>query len=281
MTGRTVAAFFGLAFALGWGVAILMLVFQDQIKSVLGPIDSTNPVFILVVYSPALAGVFLVWRHFGVAGFGRFFRRLTMVRMPLAWWLILLLGIPAIKYLGAFLSGNSLGFPLSSWWKLFPALLAVALVGPVEELGWRGVALPLLQRRFVPIVAGLIVGGFWAMWHLPAFAFGDTPQSAWSFGPFVVGVIAICMIQVPMFNASKGSLLIAAAYHFQINGPAWPEAQPWENWLFAGAAVVVMVVCRRSMFSRDGAVTGVLATEQPVTRLSGPVIPERASLADA
>jgi membrane protease YdiL (CAAX protease family) len=216
-------------------------------------------VFILVVYSPAMAGVFLVWRHYGVRGLGSFFRRFTMLRMPLAWWLLLLLGIPAIKYLGAYLGGSSLEFPYSSWWNVLPALLAVAFIGPMEELGWRGVGLPLLQRRFAPFWAGLIVGALWALWHAPAFAFGDTPQSAWSFGPFVIGVIAICMIQVPMFNASRGSLLIAALYHLQLNVPAWPDAQPWENWLFAALAVVVMIVCRRSMFSRRAAVTEVLA----------------------
>jgi CAAX protease family protein len=259
VTRRTVMAFFALAFLLGWGIAILMLAFQDSIEAVLGPIDGTNPVFVLVVYSPAIAGVFLVWRHYGVRGLGSFFRRFTLVRMPLAWWLLLLLGIPAVKYLGAYLSGNTLELAYSPWWNLLPALLAVAFIGPMEELGWRGVGLPLLQRRFAPFWAGLIVGAFWALWHLPAFALGDTPQSTWSFGPFVVGVIAICMIQVPMFNASRGSLLIAALYHLQLNVPAWPDAQPWENWLFAALAVVVMIVCRRSMFSCRGAVTDVLA----------------------
>ena len=42
--------------------------------------------------------------------------------------------------------------------RLLPALLAMLLIGPIEELGWRGVALPLLQRRFSPLWAGLILG---------------------------------------------------------------------------------------------------------------------------
>ncbi|GEM_PF-4526205 len=38
-------------------------------------------------------------------------------------------------------------------WRLFMLVL-----GPVEEFGWRGVALPLLQRCFVPLWSDLLLG---------------------------------------------------------------------------------------------------------------------------
>ena len=87
-------------------------------------------------------------------------------------------------------------------------------------------ALPLLQRRFAPLTAGLILGSFWGLWHAPAFLHSGTPQSAWSFGPYVIGVLALGVIVKPMFNAARGSILIAALFHVQVNGPAWPDAQP-------------------------------------------------------
>lgn len=68
-----------------------------------------------------------------------------------------------------------------------------------------------------------------------------------------------------MFNAARGSILVAALFHFQLNGPAWPEVQPWENYLFAIAAVVIVLLNRKAMLTRDQAVTEVLtpAEEQP------------------
>jgi CAAX protease family protein len=50
-----------------------------------------------------------------------------------------------------------------------------------------------------------------------------------------------------------------------MNGPAWPEAQPWENDLFVIAAVVVVLLNRKAMLTRDQAVTEVLmpGAEQP------------------
>jgi len=111
----------------------------------------------------------------------------------------------------------------------------------MEELGWRGVALPLLQRRFTPFVASLVLGVIWAVWHLPAFFMSGTPQSGWSFGSFFLGVMAITIILTPMFNAARGSLLVAALYHFLMNNPIWPDAQPWDSVLFALVAVVVVL----------------------------------------
>jgi hypothetical protein len=75
----------------------------------------------------------------------------------------------------------------------------------------------------------------------------------------VLGVLALGVIFTPMFNASKGTILIPILFHFQMNGPQWPEAQPWENPLFAAVAVIVVVLNRGSMLGRARGVTSVLA----------------------
>jgi membrane protease YdiL (CAAX protease family) len=141
---------------------------------------------------------------------------------------------------------------------VLPALLVTLLIGPIGEFGWRGVALPLLQQRFAPLWAGLILGGLWALWHVPAFFMSGTPQSGWALGPFFLGVLAVGFLLTPLFNAARGSLLIAALYHFQMNNPAWPEAQPWENYLFALLAVIVVVLNRKAMLTRGGTPNEVL-----------------------
>jgi membrane protease YdiL (CAAX protease family) len=60
-------------------------------------------------------------------------------------------------------------------------MFAITLfIGPVgEEFGWRGVALPLLQRRFAPLWASLILGTIWGVWHLPSrICLGDPRRTA-------------------------------------------------------------------------------------------------------
>ena len=255
MSLRTLWWFMAVTFGLGWGTGAILFLFTDQIEALFGPVSGTNPVFILLVWSPAIAGLTLVWRHYGRSGVGRFLRRLTLWKTPSPWWVFLLLGIPAVKYLGAAFNGTAGDFPFSPWYGLLPAMAIALFIGPIEELGWRGVALPVLQRRYAPLGAGLILGAFWAIWHAPSFLLSGSPQSAWDFAPYLLGVLALSVIITPLFNAAQGSILMAALFHFQINGPAWPDAQPWENYLFAGLAIAVVMLNKKAMLTRTNAVT--------------------------
>ena len=178
MSLRSLLPFFALAFGLTWGIAALLILFTDQMEAIFGPLSYTNPVFILAVYSPGITAVFLVWRHYGVEGVGSFVRRLTLWRMPLAWWAFLVIGIPTLFYLGAAIKGTATDpFPFSPWYDVLPALVTALFIGPIEEFGWRGVALPLLQRRFAPLQAGFMLGAIWGLWHVPAFLLSETHRA--------------------------------------------------------------------------------------------------------
>lgn len=48
-------------------------------------------------------------------------------------------------------------------------LLIIFAVVLGEETGWRGYALPQLQRRFSPLASSLILALVWFGWHLPQF----------------------------------------------------------------------------------------------------------------
>ena len=259
LTFRSLCTFFLGTFGLSWGSGVLYLLFQAKVEAVFGPMGYTNPVFIFMVYAPGVVGVIMVWRHYGLSGLGSFLRRLALRRMSLSWWLVLVVGMPAVFYAGAAINGNLTDpFPFSPWYAVLPALLPMFFIGPIEELGWRGVALPLLQRRLRPMWAGLVLGVVVAFWHTPSFLVSGTKQSAWAFWPFFFGIVAISVILTPMFNAARGSLLVAALFHAQMNNPIWPDAQPWDMWLFVAVAVVVAVVNRRALLDRGEAVTAIL-----------------------
>ena len=263
MTARTLGPFLALAFGLTWGIAALLILYADQIAAIFGEIDLSNPLVILAIYAPGFAGLFLVWWYHGLEGLVSFLRRLTLWRAPLRWWLFLILGIPAIVYAGAAINGT-LGdpIPFSSWTAALPALALAMFLGPIEEFGWRGLALPLLQRRFAPFWAGLILGIIWAAWHIPSFLMSGMPQSSWSVAPYFLGIIAVSVILTPFFNASKGSLLVAVLYHFQLMNPIFPDAQPWDNILWIAVAVIVVLLNRRKMFRKEEGVTEVLMPEE-------------------
>jgi len=263
MKTKILIPFLAITFGLTWGVAALLFLFYDQMVAIFGELSMSNPVFILLVYSPGIAGVLLVWRTYGFKGLKGFFRRLILWQAPAAWWVFIILGIPLIVCSGAAIKGSiSDPFPFTPWYQVFPAIALALFLGPIEEFGWRGVALPLLQRKFSPFWAGSILGCIWGIWHIPSFLGSGTPQSAWAFGPFFIGIVAMSIILTPLFNASRGSLLISALFHFQMMNPAFPDAQPWDILLFVIAAVIIVWLNRHTMFKRGTGITEVLMPEK-------------------
>jgi len=252
---RLLLAFLVITFGVTWGIAGAFLAAPEFLTREFGPLDLTNPLFILAVYAPGLAGVLLTGLVFGRSGLVRYLSRLARLRAPWPWYAWLLVGIPAVMLAGAAWKGT-LSPPVSTG--LAGALLLAAVIGPMEELGWRGFALPILQRRLRPVSAGLVLGVIWGVWHLPAFFLGGTPQSSWTFLPFLVGVIAASVIMTGLYNASRGSLLLVMLMHFQLNNPVWPDAQPFDSALLALVAVAACFIGRRGPYSRSHAVTSLV-----------------------
>ena len=252
-----------ISFGLSWGILVLLISFPEQMKSLFGELDISNPLFLLAVYSPAIAAFSLVIYHGGLSGLKAFLSRLLLWKCHWGWYAYLLVGIPLLFYAGAALKGNlfSAPFPFDSTGSLLAAMLFMLVLGPMEEFGWRGVALPLLQWRYAPFWAGLILGIIWGIWHVPAFFLSGIPQSTWSFLPFFIGSVAVGIILTPMFNASGGSLLLPVLYHWQLINPIFPDAQPHDTIMFVAAAVIAVFINRKTMFSKTRAATEVIPGE--------------------
>lgn len=255
-----------ITFGLAWGILGLFIFLPDQMTGMFGKLTGQHPLFFLCVYAPAIAAFVVVAFHCGCGGLQRFLSRLLLWRCPPVWYAFLIMGIPLIFYAGSTLKGNLFAepFPFPSFQSICLALVFAAIKGPVEEFGWRGLVLPLLQRKLAPIWAGLVLGAIWGFWHLPAFLLSGTQQSEWSFAPFFAGCIALSVIVTALFNASRGSILLSALFHFMLMNPIFPDAEPYDTYLFVGTAVVVVWLNRKTMFTKDGAIVKVVPVKNMV-----------------
>jgi uncharacterized protein len=145
--------------------------------------------------------------------------------------------------------------------------IAILLLGgPLgEEPGWRGFALPRLQKRYGPLVGSLVLGVFWGLWHLPAFFLIPGYNGAGSgfvgimsaFVPFVIAIMALAVIYTWVSNNARSSLLMVILFHASFNtsgsmfatffSPAISEsllAQVIEELVFVGVAVIIVLVTR-------------------------------------
>lgn len=257
---RTLTPFLLISFGLAWGIVGLYVGLPDRMETVFGQLTGNHPLFYLAVYAPAIAAFTIVARIAGVNGLRRFLGRMLLWRCSAAWYFFLILGVPVIFISGSAIRGNLLTdpFPFESAQTVFIALILAAIKGPIEEFGWRGLALPLLQRKFAPLWAGLILGVVWAIWHLPAFLLSGTQQSQWSFSGFFAGCLAISIIATALFNHSRGSILLSAFFHFTLMNPIFPDAQPYDTYFLIVAAVLIVGWSRKEMFAREDSIVEVI-----------------------
>ncbi len=200
--------YFVLAYALSW----LILV-----PAGLGLLpDSAGGVLPWVVpFSPAVAAVIVTGLTSGRPAVGQLLRRLVQWRVGVTWYLLVLLGIPLIELLGAFvvLGTVPLDDLAQNWPVIFtgylPAVMYVAIfTGLGEEPGWRGFALPRLQERQGPLLGTAVLAVVWGMWHLPNVLFGG--WTGLSFTLWMVLTIASAFIYTWVYNNTGGSILLAA-----------------------------------------------------------------------
>lgn len=257
--------FLAITFLITWALIGIYILAPAAASAALGEISGSHPVFFVATWSPAIAALALVAFHTGTAGVRAFLSRLLLWRCPPRWIAFILIVIPLVFVVGSLIKGGPLLAPLppEGAGQVLAILFMMLFLGPVEELGWRGVMQPLLQRRMAPIWAGIVIGATWGLWHLPAFFLAGVVFADWNFLPFFIGNVTLAVLVTPIFNDARGSLLWSMLFHWQLINPFWPDAQPWDTWILAGVALVVVWWNRDKMFGRDRAMTEVVPAARP------------------
>jgi membrane protease YdiL (CAAX protease family) len=155
----------------------------------------------------------------------RYLRWSTGVR----WYLVVLAGTPLTILLGAMLLRGG-----SAWQSLalagMPDLLMLVLTylinvvvlmflgGPLgEEGGWRGFALPRLQRQYSPLVASGILGLLWVTWHLPNFFIPEMGTFQGNLLVYLTLGGALSVIHSWVSNRTAQSLLMVTLLHAAVD----------------------------------------------------------------
>lgn len=260
MTSGVIVPFLALTFLITWSVIGFYVLAPERASAMFGVISGSHPLFFLATWAPAISAFVLVAAYAGLAGLRRFLSRLLIWRASAGWVAFVLVGLPLVFVAGSLMKGGPVLAPLppEGIGPVVAVMFMMLFLGPIEEFGWRGVLQPLLQRHMAPIWAGVLIGAVWGFWHLPAFFLAGTVFGGWSFLPFFIGNVVLAVLVTPILNRTGGSLLWPMLFHWQLFNPFWPDAQPWDTWILAAVAVVVVWWHRDTMFTREGAVTDVV-----------------------
>ena len=188
---------------------------------------------VAATFGPTVAALVMTAVTDGGPGVVRLLRRYIQWRTRLVWYLFVLIGIPVIIVLGTIVvpgAGESFQPIIGTLLIAYPwaFVLTFFLGGPLgEEPGWRGFALPRLQKRNGPLWGSLVLGLLWAGWHFPLFFTGVwTPPTLANMVMFTLMITALTVIMTWVFNHTGGSLLIMMLMHASFNTFANRVAAP-------------------------------------------------------
>jgi CAAX protease family protein len=177
--------------------------------------------FLLGGFGPAIGAYAAVLATKAQAPLGEYHRRLLRWRVAPGWYLVALalpiaLAIAATELAQVFNPRLTAALSFPPWTRFFSLFLLMIVGGGVEELGWRGVAQPELNRTVGPWLASGIIGAIWAVWHLPLFFIPGVSQYGGNFPVFALNVLGSALILGWLYSRT-GSILLCVVLHAAAN----------------------------------------------------------------
>lgn len=257
-TRTSLLAFLVLTFAISWGAwGVALALGGDPLAGV-----GAGGAWLVGGFGPPLAAVVVAAREHDLPALRE---GLLRWRVHPAWYGLVLLPLPvaaAAATLAGARTAPDASLP-SAALQAAGLFVAMAVVGGgLEELGWRGHALPRLQRLVGPLPAALVIGVIWAVWHLPLYAMTNTTQAESNFGWFALGAVALSVILTWAYNGTGGSVLLAVAVHAGVNTfysvvvgqvelPSFARFEMAAGLLMAVVAVAVVATTRGRLGQED------------------------------
>jgi membrane protease YdiL (CAAX protease family) len=170
----------------------------------------------LAQFGPLISAACVTLYFGGAKGLRELIKRVG-VKFP--WYIyVMVLTLPFALMLLSLLLGAGLFNVCPAVWIMAPNTLLTALVSPLgEEIGWRGVATPGLQKALSPILTSLVLGLVWALWHYWLFLIPGMFKNDVPFILFLLSCIADTLWFTWFYNRSGGSILPGILYHFAYN----------------------------------------------------------------
>jgi len=169
---------------------------------------------LLLLLVPSTLAILLTALADGGQGVSELLIKLFQWKISLKWYAVALampIGIIFASGVVAFLLGWShavqIRVPAAS--QLITNVILVLLIAVLEELGWRGYALPRLLLYQSPLTSALIVGVLWGFLHIGLGLADGRPWLPTFLAPF-----GMSFALTWLFLHTRGSLVMAMLFHF-------------------------------------------------------------------
>jgi len=175
--------------------------------------------------SPGIVAIILTGIYFKKNSLKLLLKAIVKWRVKIKWYVIIIIlgialcGLSLLLFDWIYSQNNK---PDQAYNFIFYFILILPLSALWEEIGWRGFLLPVLQEKYTPLKASILIGFVWGLWHLPIYLainpYGDKTLIYFLF--MFIGCFALSIIETWLYNSTKGSLFICILFHNAINTSA-------------------------------------------------------------
>jgi len=129
---------------------------------------------------------------------------------------LIALVVPAFLFAIAFFVGKQLNLNVKmtdNLTTLLPLMITGMLIGALgEEIGWRSFLQPILEKKNSVLVASILVGIIWGLWHVGHYKSGLLFMTG-----FLLFTISVSIIVAWLLRGTEYNLIISAMFHLSIN----------------------------------------------------------------
>ncbi len=174
---------------------------------------------VLAAFTPLIAASILVQKEEN--GIKILFKRIfDFHRICQKLWYLPIILLPFLMYLLIYLIIYFKGLPLSNSFLVpflsIPIYFIFFFLGAIaEEVGYTGYAIEPMQARFGALLASIIMGIPWAIWHYPSII-QQGHNAVWiAWG--TLGTVAVRVLIVWIYNNTGKSLFACILFHTMLN----------------------------------------------------------------
>jgi membrane protease YdiL (CAAX protease family) len=258
-TDKHLVAFFVITFTWSWLINGLRILAGNGLFYI--PPFLSMIMGYVALFGPSVAAFYLTARIAGKAGVKQLWQRGWKFNFQKKWLVPAIFLVP-VAALITLLIINLTNHTIA-WEAALPSVMIVPiglliwlLNAYPEEYGWRGFALDRLQSRFNPLMASILLGIIWGVWHLPLHFIEGTTQFYIPVVEFILQTIVLSVLYTWLHNGSGGSIFIAALFHTTGNLagatiPYWTTGfGRWVSFIILLIPAILIVIFRFARQSR-------------------------------
>ncbi|MEF2920568.1 MAG: hypothetical protein U0O22_08915 [Acutalibacteraceae bacterium] len=210
---KLLVIYLAITFGVCWGISLLYAISYDTMASLLGELTLSNPVVVVALNSPGVAGLIIYLIYDGFKGLKDYLWTLVPRKKDLKWFgiiavvmtlyivcvrlvcILVKIDVPEITYT----PGEMFIVFLKNFYE------ETGMIG--QCCGWFGFMLPYLQAKFKSnIKAGLLTGLAFGLFLAPGYVFSSF-ETATAYPFYLIQMMCLSVCVSYVLNATKGNVL--------------------------------------------------------------------------